>query len=141
MNHYENHVNDYSKSGQDKAGARNTFLAVVVCVVACVIYFSKYADYSLSDLRHIVTQWSEANNQKQEKVIQKQNESLTAKEDSERKQNLDNSEKEATKVPLKDGKQRIFLNVGRCHGAKKTDLLRVIEKETGVKKNNIHDLV
>lgn len=102
MNHYENHVNDYSKSGQDKAGARNTFLAVVVCVVACGIYFSKYADYSLSDLRHIVTQWSEANNQKQENVIQKQNESLTAKEDSERKQNLDNSEKEATKVPLKE---------------------------------------
>lgn len=44
------------------------------------------------------------------------------------------------KAKLKDGKQRIFLNVGRCHGAKKTDLLRVIEKETGVKKNNIHDM-
>ena len=36
--------------------------------------------------------------------------------------------------------QRIFLNVGRCHGVKKPDLLKVLEKETGVKKNNIDDL-
>ncbi|MCQ2979521.1 MAG: DEAD/DEAH box helicase [Clostridia bacterium] len=44
------------------------------------------------------------------------------------------------KAKLKDGKQRIFLNVGRCHGAKKMDLLRAIEKETGVKKNFIDDM-
>ncbi|MCQ2749923.1 MAG: DEAD/DEAH box helicase [Clostridia bacterium] len=38
------------------------------------------------------------------------------------------------------GKQRIFLNVGRCHGAKKVELLRTIEKATGVKKQFIDDL-
>ena len=41
---------------------------------------------------------------------------------------------------LGKGKQRIFLNVGRCHGAKKTDLLKAIEKASGVKKQFINEM-
>ena len=44
------------------------------------------------------------------------------------------------KPKIKEGKQRIFLNVGRCHGAKKPELLKVLEKETGIKKNFINEL-
>jgi len=46
----------------------------------------------------------------------------------------------ASKSRIKDGMQRIFLNVGRCHGVRKLELLKYIEKESGIKRDRIDDL-
>lgn len=43
MGNYENHYSDYSKSGQETASSKNTFLAVVfICLAGALFYFVKY---------------------------------------------------------------------------------------------------
>ena len=61
-------------------------------------------------------------------------------ERANRRANAKEKKSNERKPKTAKGKQRIFLNVGRCHGAKKVELLRTIEKATGVKKQFIDDL-